>query len=531
MKKRMILAALLLLAFGTMKAQETLIPTPDGDGSKINTIVLRGSGPLKLCQGDKLTMNAIGSDARYRVEDSVLYLLGSGSREVTIPNLSYLEVWGGTSSVQMKSGALRGKNLSVKKTGNSGIVDLLVDYDNVYVRSAGGKVTLSGKCNVFCSETLGKGIVDASKLDYKANIQWSGKQWNMAFNLDESADRESLQNMVKEAQSFFNAESYRIGDEHRDVANRPNDTIGFGNPDMPQFDELMRELGVNLQQLSDSVDWEQFERDMEKWGADMEEWGRKMEKWADRYERKMEKWGDKHGTIYDYHYEHKNNGPESKNDNPREKRPEKKSLLFDANWNGFEAGLNMLFNTPVDVVNANNGSQGMEIRPLRSWYFGFNIADVGVAFSKSHIVGLFTGVGVGWNNFSWNNDVKIDYDPDNVVYTLVPIDEGKIVKNTKCGVLFLQVPMMLEIRPTRSMYIDAGVTGGLRIAQWNRVKFADGSQVKNYYSAKVNQFKLDASLRVGGRNVGFFANYALLPLFDMSNAKVHPLSFGFSINF
>ena len=37
--------------------------------------------------------------------------------------------------------------------------------------------------------------------------------------------------------------------------------------------------------------------------------------------------------------------------------------------------------------------------------------------------------------------------------------------------------------------------------------------------------------RVGGRNLGFFANYALLPLFDMSNAKVHPLSFGFSINF
>lgn len=44
MKTRMILAALLLMAFGTVKAQETLIPTPDGDGSKINTIVLKGSG-------------------------------------------------------------------------------------------------------------------------------------------------------------------------------------------------------------------------------------------------------------------------------------------------------------------------------------------------------------------------------------------------------------------------------------------------------------------------------------------------------
>ena len=440
-----------------------------------------------------------------------------------------------------------------------------------------------------------------------------------------------------------------------------------------QFSEWMHELGMNMQHLSDSIDWKSFERDMEQWGKEMEQWGKEMEKWGDKFDKSFNyqflknddpqahsitvegsgnvtirqsqdgfsqsrgdmgasdryvvdgnvffrgssdydvampqldkiilcSSGDVIGSgvikgktldivvlgsgdirldvdydtinikmigsgdvtlkgqckminatltgsgdlrIPELHYDQSrfnstgsgeiwSNGRKevfSYKYSSERKCGEKRNLLFDAHWNGFEAGLNMLFNTPVDVVNANNGSQGMEIRPLRSWYFGFNIADVGVAFSKSHIVGLFTGVGVGWNNFSWNNDVKIDYDPDNVVYTLVPIDEGKIVKNTKCGVLFLQVPMMLEIRPTRSMYIDAGVTGGLRIAQWNRVKFADGSQVKNYYSAKVNQFKLDASLRVGGRNVGFFANYALLPLFDMSNAKVHPLSFGFSINF
>ena len=530
MKKRMILAALLLLAFGTMKAQETLIPTPDGDGSKINTIVLRGSGPLKLCQGDRLMMNAVGSDARYRVEDSVLYLLGSGSREVTIPNLSYLEVWGGASSVQMKSGALRGKNLSIKKTGSSGIVDLLVDYDNVYVRSAGGKVTLSGKCNVFCSETLGNGRVDASKLDYKANIQWSGKQWNMAFNLDESADRESLQNMVKEAQSFFNAESCRIGDEHRDVANRPNDTIGFGNPDMPQLDELMRELGVNLQQLSDSVDWEQFERDMEKWGADMEEWGRKMEKWADRYERKMEKWGDKHGTIYDYHYEHKNNGPESKNDNPREKRPEKKSLLFDAHWNGFEAGLNMLLDP--SAMNTYTGPHDfMAIRPMRSWYFGFNIADVGVAFNRRHTVGLFTGIGIGWNNYSWKNYIRMTVENNELVNTLLPDDRP--VKNSKFGLLYAQVPLMIEVRPTQHFYIDFGVTGGIRLASWTRIKYADGSNEKTYNNYLTNLFKCDASLRIGGENLGFFANYALVPTYVKGRdaAKSHPLMLGFSINF
>lgn len=208
-----------------------------------------------------------------------------------------------------------------------------------------------------------------------------------------------------------------------------------------------------------------------------------------------------------------------------------RTLLFDAHWNGFEAGLNMLFDTPADVVNSNNGAQGMELRPLRSWYFGFNIADMGVAFDRRHTVGMFTGVGIGWNNFSWNNDVTIEYDPDIVVYTLVPIESDQVVKNTKHGALFLEVPLMLEVRPTHHMYIDAGVTGGLRFAQWNRVKLADGTQHKHYYSSGINRFKLDASLRVGGENLGFFANYALLPIFDMGNAEVHPLSFGFSLNF
>ena len=81
------------------------------------------------------------------------------------------------------------------------------------------------------------------------------------------------------------------------------------------------------------------------------------------------------------------------------------------------------------------------------------------------------------------------------------------------------------------MYIDAGVTGGLRFAQWNRVKFADGSQFKRYSRTNLNLFKLDASFRIGGETLGFFANYSLLPLFDMGSSKVHPISFGFSINF
>ena len=431
-----------------------------------------------------------------------------------------------------------------------------------------------------------------------------------------------------------------------------------------QFSERMRELGMNLQYLSDSIDWKTFEQDMEQWGAEMEEWGRKMEQWGSEFEKKYDMpnnyrpakkddspisvirvtgSGDvvisqtpgqfslkKEGKIVsdnrtesgmlllsssddyevevsqleniqllssgdvickntikgdyinvynggsgdmvmklDYDTVHvvlngsgdiilqgrcnvletillgsgdlnvdglivaKSNVMEKSSS--KDSYSVKKNLLFDAHWNGFEAGLNMLVDpTMTYVYNNPNGTTGMEIRPLRSWYFGFNIADVGIAFDRRHRVGLFTGVGLGWNNFSWNNDIKIGYDPETDGYTVVPIVSDQVVKNSKYGALFLQVPLMFEVRPTRHMYIDAGVTGGLRIAQWNRVKYENGNSDKQFYGgigSGVRLFKLDASFRVGGENIGFFANYALLPIFEMSNAKVHPVSFGFSINF
>lgn len=455
------------------------------------------------------------------------------------------------------------------------------------------------------------------------------------------------------------------------------DTFQFVMPDMSQFDEIMRKLGNNLQQLTDSVDWEKFERDMEQWGTEMEKWGRKMEQWGEEFEKKygepngyqplkgsdtevrtiqvkgsgdvrihqnqsqfsvivegertsnyvveegtllvsgpndwdvtmkqlekivMRSSGDVYGIgtlkggtldikVYgsgdlrmDVDYDtirvqmfgsgdvtlkgrcnvlyadltssgdlkaQQLNVVESRvnatgsgkawtnksgnvvyQEYRREKSSAKRGLLFNPSWNGFEAGLNMLFNTPYDVVNTNNGAQGMELRPLRSWYFGFNLADVGIAFDRRHTAGLFTGIGIGWHNFSWNNDITVEYDPDHVVNTLVPIDADQVVKTSKYGALFLEVPLMVEVRPVRCMYIDAGVTGGLRFAQWNRVKLADGTQHKHYYSsANLNLFKLDASIRVGYDFLGFFANYSLLPIFKFPDSTVRPFTFGFSLSF
>ena len=464
MKTRLFFAALLLLAFGTMKAQN--------EASQVKVIRITGSGDVMVSQtpGQFSLMKEGEIVSDYRVESNMLLLSSSDDYEVEVSQLENIQLL--SSADVISKNTIKGDYINVYNSGSGDMV-MKLDYDTVHVIVNGsGDIILEGRCKVLEATLLGSGDLVANGMkadDSYIDIKGSGEAKGV---------------------------------------------------DAVSLSELMAELNTNLGRLSDTIDWKSFEAGMEQWGKEMEEWGRKMEKWGERFE-------DKQGGRYEYNY----GRPNSKADGPKDRRPVKKNLLFDANWNGFEAGLNMLFNTPADVVNTNNGAQGMEIRPLRSWYFGFNIADVGVAFDRRHRVGLFTGVGLGWNNFSWNNNIKIEYNPDNVVYTLVPIESEQVVKNSKYGALFLQMPLMLEVRPTRSMYIDAGVTGGLRIAQWNRVKLEDGTQSKRYYGASINQFKLDASLRVGGENIGFFANYALLPIFDMSNAKVRPINFGFSINF
>lgn len=450
-------------------------------------------------------------------------------------------------------------------------------------------------------------------------------------------------------------------------APRKSDTIIFVMPDMSQLREYMRELGVNLQRLTDSVDWKTFEQDMEQWGEEMEEWGRKMEKWGEQFEKKYDKpnnyrpekkdnsharvirvlgSGDvvisqtpghfslkKEGKIVsdynaqsellllsgsgDYEVEISqlenvqllssadvisnstikggyiniyNSGSgdivmkvdydtvhvvlngsgdiilqgrcnvlqatllgsgdlnvdglnvvesnvegtsSSKGNKTKGSRPVKKNLLLNPRWGGFEAGLNMLLNPMITNVYPNS-TIDLTIRPLNSWYFGFNIADVGVAFNKRHTVGLFTGIGIGWNNFSWKNPVMTAQDPETGIISNVPLSTDAQFKRSKLGLLYLQVPLMFEIRPTRQMYIDLGVTSGLRFAAWSKVKFMDGSSYTDNLDRSgnfLNRFKLDASLRVGSRYLGFFMNYALIPVFRYDVIEnTHPLSFGFSIN-
>ena len=208
------------------------------------------------------------------------------------------------------------------------------------------------------------------------------------------------------------------------------------------------------------------------------------------------------------------------------------NLLFDPNWSGVDAGLNILFGAGPTAEFGGEYAL-LNQRPMKSWNFNFNIADVGLAFGYAHRAGIYTGIGLGWNNYRFNSPVRLEKGDDKLICHLIDESVEGRVKKSKLGVLYVQAPLMIEVRPTRRFFFALGVTGGIRIDAWNKIKYADGVKIKTHEDYYINRFKLDASLRAGKNDGwGFFANFNLLPEFDESKAQTsHNLSFGFSLNF
>ena len=207
------------------------------------------------------------------------------------------------------------------------------------------------------------------------------------------------------------------------------------------------------------------------------------------------------------------------------------SLVFDPNWSGVDAGINMLLGPGTNAEFTGEYSL-LDQRTMKSWEFNFNITDIGMAFTHSHRAGIYTGIGLGWNNYRFNSPVRLEKGDNKLICNLIDESVEGHVKKSKLGVLYLQAPLMIEVRPTRKFFFAIGVTGGIRIDAWNKIKF-DDVKIKTHNDYHINRFKLDASLRAGKTNgLGFFANFNLLPFFDESKAPTsHNLSFGFSLNF
>ena len=204
-----------------------------------------------------------------------------------------------------------------------------------------------------------------------------------------------------------------------------------------------------------------------------------------------------------------------------------------AHWSGFMMGMNILTNE-TQGINFENADY-WEIDPAKSFSFSFNFAEKKVNLFKNY-VGLTTGLGVTFNNYSFRNNYILTSDQDT---TSAFIDPTLQYSKNKLKSTYFRVPLLLEICTSsfdKGAYFSAGVVGGVRLG--SKVKREGEDVSNNSFQQKIksdynlNTFTLDALIKFGFDDFGIFAQYSLTPMFQNNKTqKIYPFNFGVTLEF
>ena len=211
---------------------------------------------------------------------------------------------------------------------------------------------------------------------------------------------------------------------------------------------------------------------------------------------------------------------------PSEEEAEKNEKHWhEANWGGIDLGVNVLTNENFGMTFKEN--KYWENDPANSFNYNLNL------FSQKHYIyknnlGIVSGFGFNFTQYAFKNNYLIKTNIDSVY---AQMDTVYNYSKNKLKATYIQIPLLLEFSSNdNNKYISAGIVGGLRIGsktkregELNGKNFTE--KTKGTYD--LNSFKLDATVRVGVGNVGVYATYALIPLFESGKTvQVHPFSIG-----
>ncbi|MGV3613018.1 MAG: outer membrane beta-barrel protein [Fluviicola sp.] len=221
-----------------------------------------------------------------------------------------------------------------------------------------------------------------------------------------------------------------------------------------------------------------------------------------------------------------------KNNDTIDAAPDEKELKhFEAHWAGIEFGPTILMNGAMKSSFPND--KHWENDPGKSFSWNFNFAEYKFKIYKNYI-GLTTGLGLNWTQIGLKNNILNDSDS---LWAFK--DTINDYKKNKLRAVYLTVPLMLEFctngKSDKGFYLAAGVIGGVRLGSSTKQVIEEDktkirSKTKGVYG--LNAFRMDAAVKLGYKDIGIFANYNLLPLFDTDKTVgVYPLTFGLTVNF
>jgi hypothetical protein len=213
-------------------------------------------------------------------------------------------------------------------------------------------------------------------------------------------------------------------------------------------------------------------------------------------------------------------------------RPRRTYHHFRDNWTGLELGINGYL-SPGNNLTLEPGAEFMDVRYNRSVAVNLNLWQQNLVIVRSSFA-LVTGVGFGWNNYYFNNDILLQKGSEGVGYE----ESDQNFKRSKLTVSHLNVPLLLELQSPvnygpNAFHLSAGINVGLRLrSHTKQVYFIDGDKQKDklFEDFHMSPFRYDATARIGWGRINLFASYALNAMFkDGKGPELTPFTLGIRV--
>ena len=210
-----------------------------------------------------------------------------------------------------------------------------------------------------------------------------------------------------------------------------------------------------------------------------------------------------------------------------ERRKEKRKPL-DVDLINLDLGMNFLtYNQNFDLPAQYSM---LENEPLRSSHVGIHLLKTRVNMAKGHF-GIVTAVTFDNNRFQWRNNVTLQPGMDTLTMGL---DSVSFRKN-KLITWHAQIPLLLSFQTNpdnmkKNFHFSVGGYAGLLLGATTKQKSIERGKVKQDDDFNLASFRYGLTARIGFRNIEFYTNYSLSPLFSEGEGPgINPINFGVSI--
>lgn len=208
----------------------------------------------------------------------------------------------------------------------------------------------------------------------------------------------------------------------------------------------------------------------------------------------------------------------------------KKKKSFRDNWSGFELGINGYLN-PDNTLTMEGDAEYIDLRYEKSVAVNLNLFQQNFPIISNRL-GLVTGLGLGWNNYRFDNQTVIVYDKEGLDFYEDTINN---IRKNKLTLTYLNIPLMLEFqtggsRDIEKFHIAGGMIMGTRLRTHAKYVYDDDGEKrkeKDFKDFNVQPFRFDATARIGWGKINLFATYALNTLFkEDKGPELYPFTVG-----